>query len=213
MIHFMIGLSQKIWGPIEIWSWPPGVLNDPLENQWIPRKLVRSTIFYQISLLKFCLHHLKDLYQIYRLKWSILWLACSKNFEGPLKFDPDHLSCLMTRWTNNEFKGNLCGTLFSNKFTYWNSVCTISKSSVKRTDWNDPFYDWHVQKNLRAHWNLILTTWCAQRPAKKPMNSKETYAKHYFPTNSPIEILFAPFERALLNLQTEIIHFVIGLSK
>ena len=115
IIYFVIALSKKIWGPIEIWSWPPGVLNDPLKKQWIQRKLVRSTIFYQISLLKFCLHHLKDLYQIYRLKWSILWLACPKIFEGPLKFDPDHLACLTTRWKNNEFKGNLCEAPFSTK--------------------------------------------------------------------------------------------------
>ena len=65
--------NKKNWGPIEIWHWPPGVLNDPLKKQWILRKLVRSTIFYQIGLLKFCLHHLKDLYQIYRLRLSILW--------------------------------------------------------------------------------------------------------------------------------------------
>ena len=140
-------------------------------------------------------------------------ILCKKKNEGPLKFHPEPPSCSTTHGKNSQYKGNLCEAPVSNKFTYWNSVCTIWKSSMNSTDWNYSFCDYPVQKKLRAHWNLILNPCRAQRPMEKTVNTKETCAKRQFLTNPPIEMLIVPFERALWNLQTETIHFVIILCK
>ena len=147
------------------------------------------------------------------LNYSFCYYPVQKKIEGPLKFDPEHLSCSTTHGKYSEYKENLCDVPFSSKFTYWNSDCTIWKSSLKSTDWNYSFCYYPVQKKLRAHWNSIQNTCRAQRPMENTVNTKKTCAMHHFLANSPIEILIVPFERALWNLQTETIHFVIILCK
>ena len=145
--------------------------------------------------------------------WNVCGLLCKKNVQLLLQFDRGNWPRPTPTCTNIEFLGNLCEAPYYTNFTYWNFVFVQLQSSAKSLDWDHLLCDCPVQKKLRAHWNLTLTTRRAQWPVEKTMNSKETCGKHHFLPNKPIEILFAPFERSLSNLQTEMIHFMIGLSK
>ena len=182
--------------------------NAHLCKHWIFRKFVRSTILHKFHLLKFCFCQIKELCEIFRLRPFTLWLHCPKIFEGPLKFvlnDP-----LNKQWIKREL---VRSTIFQQIHLLKFYLHHFKELAL----WNAQTEMIHfIIGMFKNFWGPIEIWSWPPGVLNDPLKNNEfkrNLCEAFFPTNSPIEILFAPFERALLNLQTAIVHFVISLSK